>query len=108
IQNNYLGVVPVGYNNNSYNLKVDYAITGSQTLSGIFTRGKRDQSGAYREVSSTVPQSALPLPYTSTRLVTEIPTVFQLKHSWTISPSLVNQVSFGFNHFFVPITNATS
>jgi hypothetical protein len=48
------------------------------------------------------------LPYTSTRLVTEIPTVFQVKHSWTITPTLVNQVNFGFQHFFVPITNATS
>jgi hypothetical protein len=108
VQGNYLGVVPVGYDNNNYNLKIDYSLTESQTLSGIFTRGKRSQSGPYREISSTVLQTALPLPYTSTRLVTEIPTVFQLKHSWTISPSLVNQVSFGFNHFFVPITNATS
>ena len=34
--------------------------------------------------------------------------MFQVKHSWTITPNLVNQVSFGFQHFFVPITNATS
>ena len=31
-----------------------------------------------------------------------------MKHSWTISPNLINQVNFGFQHFFVPITNATS
>jgi len=53
-------------------------------------------------------QSALPLPYTDTRLVAEIPKVFSVKHNWSISPSLVNQLSFGYNHFFVPITNATS
>src|SRR6185436_13846941 len=41
-------------------------------------------------------------------LVTEIPTVVQGKHNWTISANLLNQLSFGFNHFFVPITNATS
>ena len=40
--------------------------------------------------------------------MTEIPTVVQAKHSWTITPTLINQVSFGFQHFFVPITNATS
>ncbi|PYS71610.1 MAG: hypothetical protein DMF69_09795 [Acidobacteria bacterium] len=108
ISNNYLGQVPVGYDNNSYNLKIDYNLTNSQSISGLYTYGKRSQSGAYREVSSAFPQSALPLPYTDTRLVAEIPKVFQVKHNWSISPFLVNQLSFGFNHFFVPITNATS
>jgi hypothetical protein len=108
ITNNYLGQVPVGYDNNSYNLKIDYNLTNSQVLSGIYTYGKRSQSGPYREVSSAFPQSALPLPYTDTRLVAEIPTVFQMKHSWSLRPTLVNQLSFGYNHFFVPITNATS
>ena len=31
-----------------------------------------------------------------------------MKHVWSLTPNLINQVSFGFNHFFVPITNATS
>jgi len=108
LQGNYLGQVPVQYNNDSFNLKIDYNLTSNQRLSGIYTHGKRSQPGAYREVSTTIPQSALPLPYTDTRLVTEIPTVFQVKHSWTITPTLVNQINFGFQHFFVPITNATS
>src|SRR5215813_2470150 len=106
--NNYLGQVPVAYNNDSFNAKIDYDLTSNQRLSGLYTHGKRSQPGPYREVSSATPQSALPLPYTSTRLVTEIPTVVQVKHSWTITPSLINQVNFGFQHFFVPITNATS
>jgi hypothetical protein len=108
IANNFLGQVPVGYDNNSLNVKIDYDLTESQRLSGIYTYGKRSQSQAYREINTAVPQSALPLPYTSTRLVTEIPTVFQVKHVWSLTPNLINQVSFGFNHFFVPITNATS
>ncbi len=108
LQNNYLGQVPVAYNNNSFNAKVDYDLTATQRLSGLFTHGKRSQPGAYREVATSIPQSALPLPYTDTRLVTEIPTVWQAKHNWTISSSLLNQVSFGYDHFFVPITNATS
>jgi hypothetical protein len=108
IANNYLGQVPVGYDNNSYTVKVDYNITDSQRLSGLYTYGKRSQSQAYREINTAAPQSALPLPYTSTRLVTEIPTVFQVKHSWSITPNLINQIRFGFDHFFVPITNATS
>ena len=106
--NNFLGQVPVAYNNDSFNLKVDYNLTMNHRLSGLYTHGKRSQPGAYREVVTTNPSTVLPLPYTNTRLVTEIPTVFQLKHNWTISPNLVNQLSFGYNHFFVPITNATS
>lgn len=108
LQNNYLGQVPVAYDNNSFNLKIDYNLTENQRLSGIFARGKRSQPGAYREVISGTPQTALPLPYTDTRLVTEIPTVYQLRHSWSISSNLVNQASFGYNRFFVPITNVTS
>jgi carboxypeptidase family protein len=102
IQNNYLGQVPVGYNNDNYTFKVDLNLTESHRLSGLFSRGKRSQSGPYREV--TVP---LPLPYTNTRLVEEIPTVAQVKHNWTISPTLLNQVSLGFNRLYVPIDNAT-
>jgi hypothetical protein len=108
LQNNYLGQVPVSYNNDSFNAKVDYVLTSNQRLSGLYTHGKRSQPGPYREVSSADLPSALPLPYTSTRLVTEIPTVIQVKHNWTINPNLVNQLSFGYQHFFVPITNATS
>src|SRR5215813_3308044 len=108
LQGNFLGQVPVQYNNDSFNLKVDYNLTSAQRLSGVYTHGKRSQPGAYREVSTSIPQSALPLPYTDTRLVTEIPTVVQAKHTWTINSTLINQINFGFQHFFVPITNATS
>jgi hypothetical protein len=108
LQNNYLGSVPVSYNNDSFNLKVDYSLTTNQRLSGLYTYGKRSQPGPYREISSGTPQTVLPLPYTDTRIVEEIPTVVQLKHNWTIGPTLINQLSFGYNHFFVPITNATS
>ena len=108
LQNNYLGSVPVSYNNDSFNAKIDYNLTTNHRLSGLYTHGKRSQPGPYREISTAFPQTVLPLPYTDTRLVAEIPTVVQLKHTWTISSSLVNQLNFGFNHFFVPITNATS
>src|SRR5262247_1536707 len=108
LQNNYLGSVPVAYNSDSFNAKIDYNLTANQRLSGLYTHGKRSQPGPYREISSASPQTVFPLPYTDTRLVTEIPTVIQLKHNWTISSNLINQLSFGFNHFFVPITNATS
>ena len=108
LQNNFLGSVPVAYNNDSFNAKIDYNFTTNHRLSGLYTHGKRSQPGPYREISSGIPQTVLPLPYTDTRIVEEIPTVVQVKHNWTIRSNLVNQVNFGYNHFFVPITNATS
>jgi carboxypeptidase family protein/TonB-dependent receptor-like protein len=103
LQANYLGQLPVGYNNDNYTAKIDYNVTENHRLSGLYTHGKRSQPGFYREV--TVP---IPLPYTNTRLVEEIPTVWQVKHNWTINSNVVNQLSFGFNRLFVPLTTATS
>jgi hypothetical protein len=103
VQNNYLGQLPVGYNNDNVTIKVDYNLNSNQRLTGLFTKGKRGQSGPYREV--TLP---LPLPYTNTRIVEELPTVAQVKHTWNVTPTTVNLLSFGFNRLFVPITNATS
>lgn len=105
VQNNYLGTVPVGYNNDSFVAKVDANLNDRQRFSVLFSHGKRTQATPYREVGN--PQAALPLPYTETRLVEEIPTTTQLKHTFTINPTLVNQLSFGFSRLYVPITNAT-
>ncbi|HYP09649.1 MAG TPA: TonB-dependent receptor, partial [Bryobacteraceae bacterium] len=103
VANNYLGQLPVGYNNDNFTFKTDYNMTPVQRLSFLFTKGKRGQSGPYREV--TVP---IPLPYTNTREVVERPTVAQIKHTWSATSTTVNVFSFGFNRLFVPITNVTS
>ena len=49
----------------------------------------------------------LPLPYTETRLVEEIPTSAQVKHTYVLGPRWVNQASVGFSRLSVPIFNAT-
>ena len=105
LQNNYLGTVPVGYNNNSYLGKIDANYSEKQRFFFLISHGKRAQTSPYREVGT--PSATLPLPYTETRLVEEIPTTTQLKHTWTISPALINQLSLGFSRLFVPIQNAT-
>jgi len=104
--NNFVSQVPAGLDNTNYNLKVDYDLTSRQRLSGVYTYGKRTQPTAFQVVND--PSTILPLPYNNTRIVTEIPTVFQMKHTWTINSNLINQLSFGFQHLFIPITNATS
>ncbi len=102
IASNYLANLPIGVNNDNTNVKVDINATDAHRLSVLFTRGRRGQSGPYR--GNPPP---LPLPYTVTRVVDEVPTVGQLRHTWVLSASLLNQLSFGASRLYVPITNPT-
>ena len=106
LQNNYLGgSLPTGFNNVSVTAKVDLKVNDRQQSSVLFSHGKRSQATDYR--GGTNPQTALPLPYTETRLVEEIPTSAQVKHISVLSSSWVNQVGIGFSRLSVPIFNAT-
>jgi hypothetical protein len=100
LQNNYLGSVPVGFSNRNSTTKVDANLTDMHQVSVVFAHGKRGQSTPYRG-------NTLPLPYAVTRLVEEIPTTAQFKHTYVASPTVLNQFSFGFSRLYVPITNAT-
>ena len=102
IQNNFLGTLPTGFNNNSTTDKVDFNINERNTLFVLYSRGHRSQSNSYRGAGNS-----LPLPYTDTRLVNEVPTTAQIKHTFVLSPTKINQVSFGFSRLWVPIYNAT-
>ena len=100
IQSNYLGTVPVGYHDNSTTDKVDVNLNDKNTFYVLFSHGHRLQTTPYRG-------QTLPLPFANTRLVDEIPTTAQAKHTYVITPNLLNQVSYGFSRLAVPITNAT-
>jgi hypothetical protein len=106
IQNNYLGgSLPTGFNNDNITAKVDLKLNARQQVSALFSYGKRSQDTPYR--GGTNPQTALPLPYTETRLVEEVPTSAQIKHTSILGSRWVNQASFGFSRLSVPIFNAT-
>jgi hypothetical protein len=106
LQNNYLGgSLPIGFNNDNITAKVDATRTLRHQLSVLFSHGKRGQATPYR--GGTNPQTALPLPYTETRLVEEIPTSSQIKHTYVLRSRWVNQVGLGFSRLAVPIFNAT-
>lgn len=80
LQNNYLGgSLPIGFNNETVTGKVDLKLTARQQMSVLFSQGKRSQATPYR--GGTNLQTNLPLPYTETRLVEEIPTSAQMKHT---------------------------
>ena len=100
IQSNYLGTVPVGYHDNSTTSKVDYTLNDRNTFYVLFSHGHRLQTTPYRG-------NTLPLPYASTRAVDELPTTAQAKWTYVATPNLLNQLSYGFSRFAVPITNVT-
>ena len=67
LQNNYLGSVPVGFNNDNTTDKVDWNVSEKHRFFAFYSHGHRGQSTPYRGGN-------IPLPYTDTRLVDEIPT----------------------------------
>jgi len=106
VQNNYLGgALATGFNNDNVTTKVDLRLSARQQFSVLFAHGGRTQATPYR--GGTNLQTALPLPYTETRLVEEVPTSAQVKHTYVLGPTWVNQVSLGFSRLSVPIFNAT-
>ena len=106
LQNNYLGgSLPIGFNNENLTTKVDLKPTTRQQFSVLFSHGKHSQATEYR--GGTNLQTALPLPYTETRLVVEAPTSAQVKHTYVLGSKWVNQASAGFSRLSVPIFNAT-
>ena len=106
LQNNYLGgSLPIGFNNDNVTTKVDLSLSARHQMSVLFAHGARRQHTPYRGGANA--QTALPLPYTETRLVEEMPTTAQVKHTYVVSSRWVNQVSLGFARLSVPIFNAT-
>ncbi|MBI3695490.1 MAG: TonB-dependent receptor, partial [Acidobacteria bacterium] len=103
IANNFLSNNKgVGFNNTNVNVKVDLNASDAHRFSVLFSRGSHNQSSAIR--GNPVP---LPLPYVVTRVVDEVPTVGQLKHTWIVNAAMMNQVSFGASRLWIPITNPT-
>jgi hypothetical protein len=100
LQNNYLGTVPVGYQDNSTTDKVDYYLNERNTFFVLFSRGHRSQTTPYRG-------QVLPLPYGETRLVDELPLTAEAKYTFVASPPLLNQLSYGFSRLNVPIADTT-
>jgi Carboxypeptidase regulatory-like domain/TonB dependent receptor len=105
LQNNYLGSVPTGFHNDNATIKIDASFSARHQLSALFAHGSRRQATPYR--GGTNAATFLPLPYTETRLVKEIPTTAQVKHTYVIGSRMVNQLSVGFSRLSVPIENAT-
>ncbi|MDI3254736.1 MAG: TonB-dependent receptor [Bacillota bacterium] len=103
ITNNYLGGVPSGYDNWETTTRVDFNVTESQKLSGVFAYGYREN------VPFTVGNSGvvLPPPYTNGGKAIIKPVFADVEHSIVITPYLVNQFKFGYTRFAQPVTSIT-
>ncbi|MBI3209294.1 MAG: hypothetical protein HYZ37_10405, partial [Candidatus Solibacter usitatus] len=99
---NYLGSLPTGFNNWNTTNKVDVVLNDKSRFFALYSRGHRSQSNSYRGAGNS-----LPLPYTDTRLVHEIPTTAQAKYTYVLSPTILNQASLSYSRLWVPILNAT-
>lgn len=98
--NNYLGGTPSGYDNHLTDYRVDYDMTPSHRISAVGTIGVENYLNNY-----STPY--IPGPYIGGDLANVYPKNFIVEDAYTFSPSLVNQLKFGFTRFFQNIHNAT-
>lgn len=105
IQNNYLAVLPQTINNDSTTNKVDLNLSDRNRFFAFYSTGKytTNFTGSYAPGTS-----ALPLPYTQSRFVTEYATTAQVHDVYTLTPSLVNQFSLSYSRMFIPLGNPTA
>lgn len=102
LQANFLTTLPFGFNTDNTTNKVDLTINDKHSTSFVFSKGHRGQATQYRNAGNN-----LPLPYADTRAVDEYTLTTQAKHNWVVSGNIVNQLSYGYARFNVPITNVT-
>jgi hypothetical protein len=107
IQNNYSGSLPTGFKNDSATLKMDANLSARHQLSLLLSHGKNRQATPYTGGQSAQGANVIPLPYTNTRLVEQIPSLGTLKHTFVVGSRMVNQLSLGASRLEVPIINAT-
>ncbi|MGO9256122.1 MAG: TonB-dependent receptor [Bryobacteraceae bacterium] len=101
ITNNYLATLPVLVHNNNTTEKVDYNLTDKNRLFGLITEGKYSTNftGSLTPIST----STLAPPYTAGRVVAETSTVGQIHDTYTLSPTVVNQLSLSYSRLWIPL-----
>lgn len=99
---NYIGGLPVGYDNTIWATRVDYDLSPRQRLSVAMSNGRR------HVVPYASGTGTLPVPYINSILSTVVMTFGALEHTFTIKPNLVNQLLVGYIYFGGPPSqNAT-
>lgn len=108
LTDNYLGSVPKGFDNHVIDWRIDWDVSSKQRISTLGTMGATNYLNNYGAGGSApTAYGYLPLPYTGGDLANIFPKNYMVEDDYTISPSLVNQIKYGFTRFFQDIHNAT-
>jgi hypothetical protein len=108
IVNNYLGGQPSGFDNHVINYRVDFDLSAKQRISTVGALGTVNYVNNYSAGGSgATAYGYLPPPYVGGDLANIFPKVFDVEHTYTVSPRIVNQFKYGFVRFFQNIHNAT-
>jgi hypothetical protein len=102
LQNNFLGALTAGTDQNDFTIKVDANVTNKARLYGVTQHGRNAPVGLGPNGG---PQ--LPLPYTSSRFGSTETWLEQMNVAYTVSPSVVNVFAFSYNRFYTPFTDPT-
>ena len=102
LQSNYLSSNPENFNTWATTDKVDWNLNNAHRFYFMFSRGAQDNvaPGPYS-------LATLPYPYGDGREIDTIGTMVQVRDTWVVTPSLLNQASLGFSRLWVPIKNVT-
>ena len=102
IASNYLYSYPQGRDVHGYTARLDANITSKQSVALISTSGSRTFSPLDYGATTVLPE-----PYTNGTVVAEPTTTDIVKHTYAITPHLVNQFRYGFSRFAATIKNPT-
>jgi hypothetical protein len=106
IQNNYLASLPIQVNTYSVAGKIDANLSDRHRLYGFISDGHytTNFTGSLNQTGAGV----LPEPYTQGRVVEEAVKMGQIHDTYTIKPSLLNQLNASYNRIWIPLSNPTT
>ncbi len=105
LQNNVLTNQPTGLHILTTTDRADWHISDRNLIYFLFSRGQYETNGLAGISPGT---DALPLPYTASRIVEEVPYLAQIHDVYTVTPNLINEFGYSFNRLQVPILSATA
>jgi hypothetical protein len=106
IQNNYLSSLPIAVDTWNFTAKIDANLSDKHRIYGFYAGGHyaTNFTGSLNQTGAGV----LPEPYTQGRIVEESAKMAQFHDTYSITPTFLNQFSYGFNRLWIPLQNPTT
>jgi hypothetical protein len=108
ISGNYVAAPINRVTNDSGTAKVDYDLSATHRLFGVFSRGKYANPVTGSLAALGLTSNAGFLPYLDGRSVIEYATLAQVHEDWTIRPTLINDFGYGLSRLYIPLTSNTA